>query len=63
MSKVTVFEVNKEKMARIKFGQFEQFSFEGWNNEEVHGYWIKATDYKVGKKFPITFLVHGEPQG
>ena len=56
-------DVNKNKLAKIKFGEFEQFSFKGWNNEEVHGYWIKPTDYKAGKKYPIAFLVHGGPQG
>lgn len=56
-------DVNKDKLAKIKFGEFEQFSFKGWNNEEVHGYWIKPTDYQAGKKYPIAFLVHGGPQG
>ncbi|WP_299792493.1 S9 family peptidase [uncultured Shewanella sp.] len=56
-------EVNREKLAEIKFGEFEQFSFKGWNNEEVHGYWIKPVDYKAGQKYPIAFLVHGGPQG
>ncbi|ABV36966.1 peptidase S9, prolyl oligopeptidase active site domain protein [Shewanella sediminis HAW-EB3] len=56
-------QVNQEKLAEIKFGEFEQFSFKGWNNEEVHGYWIKPSDYKAGQKYPIAFLVHGGPQG
>lgn len=56
-------QVNREKLAEIKFGEFEQFSFKGWNNEEVHGYWIKPSDYKAGQKYPIAFLVHGGPQG
>ncbi|QFU22941.1 S9 family peptidase [Shewanella eurypsychrophilus] len=56
-------DVNSEKLAKIKFGEFEQFSFKGWNNEEVHGYWIKPSNYKAGTKYPIAFLVHGGPQG
>lgn len=56
-------EINKDKLAKVKFGEFEQFSFKGWNNEEVYGYWIKPTDYKAGKQYPIAFLVHGGPQG
>lgn len=56
-------DINSEKLAKIKFGEFEQFSFKGWNNEEVHGYWIKPSDYKAGTKYPIAFLVHGGPQG
>ncbi|AQS35953.1 dipeptidyl aminopeptidase/acylaminoacyl peptidase [Shewanella psychrophila] len=56
-------DVNSEKLAKIKFGEFEQFSFKGWNNEEVHGYWIKPSNFKAGTKYPIAFLVHGGPQG
>ncbi|MCG9721679.1 S9 family peptidase [Shewanella sp. Isolate7] len=56
-------EVNKDNLAKIKFGEFEQFSFKGWNNEEVYGYWIKPANYKQGKKYPVAFLVHGGPQG
>ncbi|QYJ84577.1 S9 family peptidase [Shewanella mesophila] len=56
-------EVNKDKLAKIKFGEFEQFSFKGWNNEEVYGYWIKPSNYQAGKKYPVAYLVHGGPQG
>lgn len=56
-------EVNKEKLAKVKFGEYQQFSFKGWNNEEVYGYWIKPANYKAGEKYPIAFLVHGGPQG
>ena len=55
--------VNKAKMANVKLGEFEQFTFKGWNNEAVHGYWVKPADYKEGEKYPIAFLVHGGPQG
>lgn len=55
--------VNKENLAKIKFGEFEQFSFKGWNDEKVHGYWIKPTNYQMGKQYPIAFQVHGGPQG
>ena len=56
-------EVNKDKLAEIKFGKFEQFSFKGWNNEDVYGYWIKPANFQEGKKYPIAYLVHGGPQG
>ncbi|MGB0894967.1 MAG: S9 family peptidase [Parashewanella sp.] len=55
--------VNKDKLAEIKFGEFEQFTFKGWNDETVHGYWIKPANYKEGEKYPVAFLVHGGPQG
>lgn len=52
-------EVNKAKLDKVKFGEFEQFSFKGWNNEEVYGYWLKPANFKKGKQYPVAFLVHG----
>ena len=46
-----------------KFGEFEQFNFKGWNDETVHGYVIKPSNYEEGKKYPVAFLIHGGPQG
>ena len=45
------------------FGEAEQFSFAGWNGEEVHGYVIKPAGYVEGRKYPVAFLIHGGPQG
>ncbi|WP_418356896.1 prolyl oligopeptidase family serine peptidase [Shewanella basaltis] len=56
-------DVNKDKLANIQFGEYEQFNFKGWNDETVHGYWIKPANYEEGKKYPIAYLVHGGPQG
>ncbi|XXF78592.1 S9 family peptidase [Myxococcaceae bacterium GXIMD 01537] len=55
--------VNEEALARIRFGDFEQFSFSGWNNEKVHGYVVKPVDFDASKKYPLAFLIHGGPQG
>jgi acylaminoacyl-peptidase len=55
--------VNAQAMADIQWGQYEQFSFTGWNNEEVHGYVVKPYNYEAGKKYPVAFLIHGGPQG
>jgi acylaminoacyl-peptidase len=44
-------------------GEFEQFSFAGWNGEKVHGYVVKPANYVTGRKYPVAFLVHGGPQG
>jgi acylaminoacyl-peptidase len=54
--------INKE-LETLAFGQYEQFSFSGWNNETVHGYVIKPANYVEGKKYPVAFLIHGGPQG
>ncbi|MBU2379460.1 MAG: S9 family peptidase [Alphaproteobacteria bacterium] len=45
------------------FGEAEQFTFEGWNDETVHGYVIKPANYVEGQKYPVAFLIHGGPQG
>jgi len=45
------------------FGDAEQFTFQGWNDEEVHGYVIKPAGYVEGRKYPVAFLIHGGPQG
>jgi len=47
----------------VRMGEFEQFSFKGWNDETVHGYVVKPHDYQEGKKYPVAFLIHGGPQG
>ncbi|TDB28228.1 S9 family peptidase [Stenotrophomonas sp. ATCM1_4] len=52
-----------EMLPDVNFGDFEQFSFKGWNNETVHGYVVKPHDYQEGKKYPVAFLIHGGPQG
>jgi len=45
------------------FGEAEQFTFAGWNGEEVHGYVIKPANAVDGQKYPVAFLIHGGPQG
>jgi len=55
--------VNAEKVAAARMGDFEQFSFEGWNNEKVYGYVVKPVDFDAAKKYPVAFLIHGGPQG
>jgi dipeptidyl aminopeptidase/acylaminoacyl peptidase len=54
---------NDEKLAKIAFGDYEQFSFTGWNGETVHGYVVKPANYVKGRKYPVAFLIHGGPQG
>ena len=55
--------VNADKLSNITLAEFEQFSFKGWNGEDVYGYWLKPANYQMGNKYPIAFLVHGGPQG
>ncbi len=54
---------NADKLAGVEFGDFEQFSFAGWNGETVHGYLVKPVGFDPSKKYPVAFLIHGGPQG
>jgi dipeptidyl aminopeptidase/acylaminoacyl peptidase len=54
---------NKTRLKDVAFGDFEQFSFYGANNDEVYGYVVKPWNYKAGEKYPIAFIIHGGPQG
>lgn len=56
-------EVNREALAEVAFGDYEQFSFAGWNGETVYGYVVKPVGFEAGKKYPLAFLIHGGPQG
>jgi len=55
--------LNQMVMEQHKFGEYQQFSFPGWNNENVFGYVVKPVDFKPDRKYPIAFLIHGGPQG
>ncbi|MGQ0801342.1 MAG: prolyl oligopeptidase family serine peptidase [Pseudomarimonas sp.] len=54
---------NADKLAGVKFGEFSQFSFPGWNDETVSGYVVKPWNYEAGKKYPVALIIHGGPQG
>ena len=55
--------VDADKLAGVKMGETEQFSFPGWNGETVYGYLVKPVGYEPGKTYPVAFLIHGGPQG
>jgi len=55
--------VNTEKIAAARMGDYEQFTFRGWNDETVYCYVVKPTDFDAKKKYPVAFLIHGGPQG
>jgi len=60
---VRITEVNAERLAGIGFGEYEQISFPGWNDETVYGYLVKPVGFDPVKRYPIAFLIHGGPQG
>ncbi len=54
---------NKPLLAKIQMGDYQQFSFKGWNGEKVFGYMIKPINFNSKQKYPLVFLIHGGPQG
>jgi dipeptidyl aminopeptidase/acylaminoacyl peptidase len=55
--------VNAEALARIQFGDYEQFSFTGAHGDKVYGFVVKPAHFDAKKKYPVAFLIHGGPQG
>ncbi|MGE5295322.1 MAG: prolyl oligopeptidase family serine peptidase, partial [Solirubrobacterales bacterium] len=55
--------INAEKVAAARMGDYEQFSFLGWNDETVYAYVVKPADFDSTKRYPLAFLIHGGPQG
>ena len=56
-------DLNGEKLAACLMGEPEQFTFKGWNDEEVYAYVVKPYDFDPSKSYPVAFLIHGGPQG
>lgn len=55
--------INGEKVAAARMGEYEQFTFLGWNDETVFAYVVKPVDFNPSGKYPVAFLIHGGPQG
>lgn len=55
--------LNKERLADVRWGEAEQFSFKGANGDTVYGHVMKPWNYEPGKQYPVAFIVHGGPQG
>jgi len=55
--------INETKVKAALMGQPEQFTFSGAKNETVYGYLVRPYNFDPAKKYPVTFLIHGGPQG
>ncbi len=55
--------LNQATLDAVQLGTPEQFTFAGWNDEEVHAYVVTPADFDPSKRYPVAFLVHGGPQG
>jgi len=60
---VKVASVTAERLKDVAWGEPEQFSFKGWNDETVHGFVVKPANFDPAKRYPVAFLIHGGPQG
>jgi dipeptidyl aminopeptidase/acylaminoacyl peptidase len=60
---VRLTDINREKVAAARWGQPEQFTFEGWNDETVYAWIVRPVDFDPSRKYPVAFLIHGGPQG
>ncbi len=54
--------VNAARLADVRFGEAEQFAFEGAGGEKVYGYALKPWNWQAGVRYPLAFIVHGGPQ-
>jgi len=55
--------LNQLELAKRSFGEYQQFTFAGANNDNVFGYVMKPANFKRDQKYPVALLVHGGPQG
>ena len=62
-SRIELTHLNQAVLAKRQLGEYEQFSFAGWNNDNVFGYVVKPANFKRGQKYPVAFLIHGGPAG
>ncbi len=44
--------LNQPTLAQRRLGDYEQFSFAGWNDENVFGYVVKPADFKPARNIP-----------
>jgi dipeptidyl aminopeptidase/acylaminoacyl peptidase len=55
--------INGERVASVRMGEPEQFTFQGAGGDTVYGYVVKPVDFDPARKYPVALLIHGGPQG
>jgi dipeptidyl aminopeptidase/acylaminoacyl peptidase len=55
--------LNRDRLAKITFGDHEQFTFKGAKGDTVYGYVVKPAGFRGAGKVPVAFIIHGGPQG
>jgi dipeptidyl aminopeptidase/acylaminoacyl peptidase len=54
--------LNDDRVKKIEWGEYQQFSFKGAKGDTVYGFAMKPAGFRGGK-VPVAFLIHGGPQG
>ena len=54
---------NAPLLERVRMGAPEQFTFAGWNDEEVHAHVVAPADFDPSARYPVALIIHGGPQG
>ena len=54
--------LNDERLKKIEWGDYEQFTFKGAKGDTVYGFVMKPAGFRGGKA-PVAMLIHGGPQG
>jgi len=55
--------INEQRLAAVRLGASEQFSFKGAGGETVFAWVVKPADFDPARKYPVALLIHGGPQG
>lgn len=54
---------NKAKLAELEMNNLEEYWFTGAKNDSIQMFMLKPPHFDSSKKYPMTLLVHGGPQG
>lgn len=55
--------LNAARLAMVKMGEAEAFTFVGAGGDTVHAWLVKPIDFEPGRRVPVALLIHGGPQG
>jgi dipeptidyl aminopeptidase/acylaminoacyl peptidase len=55
--------LNDGRLASVKVGESEQFTFKGANGDTVYAWLVKPVDFDPARKYPVALLIHGGPSG
>ena len=59
----TLTRINEQRLATVRLGASEQFTFTGAGGETVHAWVVKPADFDPARKYPVAPLIDGGPAG